>query len=1378
MVTKPITASGPQPSQPGENQSNLIAVGAGTAAISALGFVPTKRGRLWDNYLNAIRATESGFPGGVLKTFRISEYLSVLESWERGSVNSSLLDFGGDYADFMRVTFGPNIKELSVTKTSALFGDISSDGRKLGLALQIESGTQKGASISDYYARLSGMKLGVTDSLSDSILLSEYRDLELDISFNEWKSSLTPIQKKRSLLLGAKFRESIKIAGKEINLSAGQQRLVAKTEIMSKLMRAKAASTAGRLNNLLTKPFEIPIVGDILHKIPIVKSIGIEPGSATKMMGRYVKKGLVLGAAYKGLSYYDYLRAEGGTASVGVSLLGGATLGGLLLTRPGVRFNKTNALIGAAAGLYTALSPRFDEGLFSGFGSMFADANIARAQMSTTSSVSDSLRRQEEITPGLISAKTALGFAGAGSLTVGMGEYGRFLYKAGIEKYKTKAPLGEIFDTTRQMMKEHYGDFWKTKVGKTVAKIPKLGKYISKVKNPFALGAIAGLAAWTGLSSGVSLLSGNIAAATPGLNLLASSDDPDQLKRIYSGEEDVAIRKGRWWEMGRSTAYEGGKIEYYRPHALARLRTRAYEKGIYGSEEEKWAHDPMLHPLQALFGSEEWKYHYDTKNAQSRPAPLSSTYGDDIPFIGPLISSTIGKLLKPRKAIRQDEWDLGNGEYVHRPDPRRETEPSYELGGLRPGAPVAPDDPSQLLNELNYRRREAVGLVGFAESAIQKSITGREEVFSNKQTFDVMGKETGAEYWLWSHLNVGGALGSSEVVRRFIPHTRSYLDQYNPLKNDLPSWLPDDYFTDLKHGNPFSKVKEAEIRLPGEGYAALNPEVQGIDPEKYPLMHRLKILGDVAMYSKEYRSTLKQAKTRRSEMSDQDRSLLERIEAQVKSKKINKEFQETRFDSSQLSSREVTVTDVLSPTRIKTKELGDMTVELQGIGKIANLNEAIRFTKDRLLGEQIKIVTPSSQSRGIDMTASGGRQKAVALLDDNDYGQILSEAGLAERGHLKDEFEQIGFSKREQLAGALSESVLHNIEAPFEKLTPFSPTAKLIRQRTALEDYIRTQAVSTSNAFWDKPLENFVQPTQETAEYMLGDESIPENIKQRRKIQEYFDMLKWAKAQKNNNPYQKSKTMFGIDAYSSPQLIMKALPRNERDYFPAFSEAKSDEERQKILNFIPENERRLYKAAWLRKEEEASFAKESAGIADDRDEEVLSAGQMARKSEGFEISPDLWEQWQEETNEEVPYDEWIRMKKAKEYFSTHSLPGADWLAWRSDVDLEDVKLKYVENAGLDHHDFDLWGDRLKALARKPYIDQEMIAQLEDADNLTEEQRVHTASDNLTRLFSDGSTEGSFYTRQIDANIDSSYNIEIQDGRQEIIAETYKNMGIR
>jgi hypothetical protein len=94
--------------------------------------------------------------------------------------------------------------------------------------------------------------------------------------------------------------------------------------------------------------------------------------------------------------------------------------------------------------------------------------------------------------------------------------------------------------------------------------------------------------------------------------------------------------------------------------------------------------------------------------------------------------------------------------------------------------------------------------------------------------------------------------GYSEPLRRFIQRA-SFEPQANEIPNQMPSWLPgDDYMTNFKVGDPYVRVDDGYARLPGAGYEALHPELKGLNPEDYPDIHKLRILSDVAPYSREY----------------------------------------------------------------------------------------------------------------------------------------------------------------------------------------------------------------------------------------------------------------------------------------------------------------------------------------------------------------------------------------------------------------------------------------------------------------------------------------------------------------------------------------------
>jgi hypothetical protein len=116
-------------------------------------------------------------------------------------------------------------------------------------------------------------------------------------------------------------------------------------------------------------------------------------------------------------------------------------------------------------------------------------------------------------------------------------------------------------------------------------------------------GAVIGLAA--------------MAAFIPGM--LGSRKTGGELRDIYSGNESVPIRGGRWRELG-STPFEGGRIKAWRPHWSILHKSRSEEASLYGSEANKWTHNPILHPLKWLRDP----YYLEKLHYSDRPCPVAS----------------------------------------------------------------------------------------------------------------------------------------------------------------------------------------------------------------------------------------------------------------------------------------------------------------------------------------------------------------------------------------------------------------------------------------------------------------------------------------------------------------------------------------------------------------------------------------------------------------------------------------------------------------------------------------------------------------------------------------------------------------------------------
>ena len=114
----------------------------------------------------------------------------------------------------------------------------------------------------------------------------------------------------------------------------------------------------------------------------------------------------------------------------------------------------------------------------------------------------------------------------------------------------------------------------------------------------------------------------------------------------------------------------------------------------------------------------------------------------------------------------------------------------------------------------------------------------------------------------------------------------------------MPSRIPgEDHLINFKKGDPYTKVDEGYARLPVAGYTALHPELEGINPEDYPDLTKLSILGDVAPYSREYKR-VRAIVEKQSHGDTELRSRYEQIVEQVRqTKESTLSVDERRFDA-------------------------------------------------------------------------------------------------------------------------------------------------------------------------------------------------------------------------------------------------------------------------------------------------------------------------------------------------------------------------------------------------------------------------------------------------------------------------------------------------
>lgn len=600
-----------------------------------------------------------------------------------------------------------------------------------------------------------------------------------------------------------------------------------------------------RFFRLLDDPLEIfAELGMQAQGIPGVQRVG----SWLRRTGLLNRFGL--GGDYSG----NILQQWGRWLLPGRNVTGGFRPGALL------------AFVGAPF-LYRALDQYFrdreayqgtlvEHGLSGAAASVWQKAMLARAHFGQLTGLSAVARFQEEVAPGSTNIGTLLGLPLAMGIAGGL--YGfartRFVRPAEIVDVwrQIKLPTHSFTGFLGRIFRGKY-----TYAGKLIRGGIAIG---ALVEAPFVPGAIA--------------------------RLLGGLKSPEELERIYTGEEEVPVRKGRFWEMG-STPLRGEKVTYFRPHWTVLAKSDYLNRALFRGDEPWWFKAAKRTPILTDIID---PYYLERLHYYDRPYPITGPSYPGLGIFGSIYAATLGRLLKPVRTMHAEEWQLPGGVKYQKEDHA----PVLELGGLPPEMPESPYSLKRTAAETWHRWTEAIGLPGW----LVRLGTGSEAWGSQGLQYASAERMTSEERQYWD-AELGGLMGATEWYRRINVRRRTAIgqQQYNPLRNQMPSWLPGpEYMIDFRSGDPFTKIPRGEARLPGPGYAALHPEVAGLHPEDYPLLHRLKILADVAPYADQTKQHLQlaQALQKTGQLAAAEEARLSAIKRQLAIVKKRKDFSEYR----------------------------------------------------------------------------------------------------------------------------------------------------------------------------------------------------------------------------------------------------------------------------------------------------------------------------------------------------------------------------------------------------------------------------------------------------------------------------------------------------
>lgn len=717
------------------------------------------------------------------------------------------------------------------------------------------------------------------------------------------------------------------------------------------------------------------------------------------------------------------------------------------------------------------------------------------------------------------------------------------------------------------------------------------------------------------------------------------------------------------------TEYEGGQIKYYRKNLLTLMSSDAKNKTLYGDQKTKRALDPVLNPIKYLQNP----YKFEEMHTKDMPMPvwgMDVSYGS---FLGQMYKGTIGQVIKPtaiNPALIELQKDI-----------------------------------------------KILDVKGNVKEAVSTSLSKKGKVEDGQGNF-VSTQDEGVGDTGKINLDYD-AYSAPENERK---EAKSLVKDGMMLRKNAPTVEIYNRAFAGTYGafGDFIGVKGFTGNLFLSNAMGMDPTVQ-LRPE-------LEVSGSATNFT----NTLSEANL--GDLGGGAEVLRRLFPQSAASKRETVNPMMNQVTPDWLPSNETKY--FLNFTRGNYYKNDWGTVLNPGSKGFETVNPELKGINpnDYPLVYQYKVLQNIARGSSEHIAVREYLEKHVDDLSDAEKDVFFEAYGQDKSRDTEKKFFEYKTADEKSKMGMLGliqnsvwESFAHK-ENPLEPLLPFRPMAKFVHQRTAEEDYVKTQLMGSDVGIWTNPYSHFIKPSgNRVADLAAIGVFKPEEAIEKENIDTYFDKLGLAKAIRSSSTYDMQRNItalsyLGVNDAQSMKMFKTAAPEGQSAYVESFSKEKDANKRERILALVPTDIGRVYQSVWnntdiydravgagedpreaLRRE----YLKDTAKL---QDIMKIQLTRDEKKTIHDTVSVQETDKDKKEL-EEIESAKVVRMKAAQkdaeQYLESRgSMPNEKWVGWDPRLTTRDIKLKTLMVGKADIHRFGFWAKDVEKVDRLVALDKD------------------------------------------------------------------------